>query len=108
MATVVTTYWVNPLTDSYILPEAPGEVLNAAIAYWEDELMEWRAKRPRQEAVKQEKQRRVTAAAERLERFRRARDQYGRDFRKLDKLTLELATGDLRPVMKRATAERAA
>ncbi len=104
MATVVRTYWVNPRTGDVNLPDLPGDILNAACAYWEDELNEWRPKRPRAAAAKQEKERRVAEAVERLNRFRNARDWFALDFRKLDKLSLELATSDLRKVMKEQPA----
>lgn len=104
MATVISTYWINPLTNSVYLPTAPGEILQAAVSYWEDELNEWRPKRPRLAAAKAERERRVTEAVDRLNRFRDARDQYATDIRKLDKLTLQLATNDLTGVMKPARA----
>ncbi|RTL65888.1 MAG: hypothetical protein EKK42_20295 [Pseudonocardiaceae bacterium] len=91
---------MNPLTGSHVLPTEPGDILNAAIAYWEDELFEWRAKRPRQAAVKQEKQRRVSEASERLDRFRSARARNASNPRDLDSVSLQLATSDLRKVMK--------
>lgn len=99
MATVVSTYWINPLTNSIHLPEAPGEILTAAVAYWQDELDEWRPKRPRKSELKLEKDRNVARAAERIERFRRECDQLAHGA-KVNRMTLQLATEDLSAVMK--------
>lgn len=99
MATVVTTYWINPLTNSIHLPEAPGEILTAAVAYWQDELDEWRPKRPRKSEQREEKARNVERAAERIERYRRECDHLAHGG-KPNRLTLQLATEDLSSVMK--------
>lgn len=91
--------WINPLTGSDTVPEHPGDLLTAAIAYWEDVLMEWRTKRPRKPADRAEKQRIVAQATERLRRFRGARDsRYVRW--NPSKLTLTLARDDLAGVQR--------
>jgi len=99
MARIVQTFWINPLNGSHILPTLPGDILNAVIAYWEDELNEWRPKRPRSADAKQEKQRKVDHAIERLDRYRGERDAVVRG-EKISPTSLQLATDDLRSVMK--------
>lgn len=103
--------WTNPLTGSDILPTTPGDLITAAVAYWEDEVMTWRSKRPRKPADRAQKDTRVTLAVERLHRYRRARERFAfhpKTFERDLRLTLQLATDDLAPHMRDGTQSRAA
>lgn len=96
------TRWSNPLTGATELPETPGDLLPAAIAYWEDVLLYWRSKRPRKLEEKRVKSDRVATATERLHRFRSSRERFAfhpKNFTRDNRLTLQLATDDLAPVM---------
>lgn len=99
--------WTNPLTGSDTVPSKPGELITAAISYWEDVLMEQRSKRPRKPADRAHKQRTIDTACERLDRYRSERNTIAWTPKKASKTTLALATDDLSAVM-RALAERAA
>lgn len=93
------TTWTDPLTGSSVLPTSTGEILTTAIAYWEDQLMEWRNRRPRKPADRAEKLANVERAIERLNRYRSARDVYSHNVKRVNKLTVQLATDDLASVM---------
>ena len=91
--------WIDPLTGNDTLPQTTGEILNTVIAYWEDVLMEARDKRPRKPEDKRAKLETVERAIERLGRYRSARDVYSHNVKRVNKLTVQLATDDLAAVM---------
>lgn len=101
MATVIREYWINPLTGGTTLPTVPIEIIQAAISYWNDELVEFRAKKPRSAEGKQEKRDRLALAAERIDRYRTERQNFTRGI-KLTKTSVDLARNDLREVMRPA------
>lgn len=96
------SYWTNPLTGSDVIPTGTGEILTAAVAYWEDVLMETRSKRPRKPEEKRAKLETVERAIDRLNRYRGARDVYAFSPKRTNKLTIQLATDDLAAVMRPA------
>lgn len=101
--------WINPLTGSDTVPTNNGELLTAAVAYWEDVLNEWRPKRPRKPADRAEKQKHVDTAIDRLKRYRSERDAMSWRPKNPNRLTLSLARDDLEAVQFAAkTTERAA
>lgn len=91
--------WTCPLTGARTVPTHPGALIPAAIAYWEDVLMEQRHKRPRKPADRAAKEQLVAAASERLVRYRKERDVIAWTPKKVSKLTLHLAAEDLAAVM---------
>ena len=101
-----TPKWTNPLTGETRVPAKPGEVLTAAVAYWQDQLDKLRAARPRKPVERAEKVRNLAHAVTRITRYRReiTRMTHGM---KSNKLTIQLATDDLSAVML-ARPEKAA
>lgn len=97
---VVTTYWENPLTGSHVMPTDPNDIIVAAIAYWEDTVMEARSRRVTKAYPATEKKATVEKATARLIRYRAERDHRALRPKTASKLTLSLATSDLEEVMK--------
>lgn len=102
----MTAPWTCPLTGARTVPDQPGALIPAAIAYWEDVLVEQRHKRPRKPADRAAKEQLVTTASERLVRYRKERDVIAWTPKKVSKLTLQLAAEDLAAVM--GSTERSA
>lgn len=97
---VVTDYWINPLTGSHVMPTDPGDIIEAAVSYWEDVVMEARDRRVCKSFPRAEKDAIVEKAFKRLTRFRAERARRALRPKSANKLTLALATGDLEEVMK--------
>lgn len=102
-----TPYWTHPLTNSNVMPTEPLEIIQAAISYWGDVVIEARSKRVTKAFPAAEKTTTVEQAASRLERFRREREARALRPKTANKLTLALATSDLEKVM-RVETKRAA
>jgi len=85
--------WTDPITGRTGIPQKPGDILNAAISYWEGVVMETRNKRPRTIHGKEEKLATIEMATERLNRYRGARRSFNPN--KYNDSTVDLARKDL-------------
>lgn len=108
----MTNMWTNPLTGSDLMPDTAGEILTAAVAYWEDVLREQRERKYLRGAAKQQREAVMQKACDRLQRFHSARITLvhtpTRTKSDPTALAVKLATDDLRAVMRASTVERAA